>query len=426
MKCEYCENELHSNATEACPFCGSALASSEYHSCVQAQEDDDAIDVICPHCQSVYSISPSEWGEYRECEVCHESFPLTYGTLSDAQSNIIWKTRIAGIVDKWRHGNDALFSARQSMGDILLKPGEVLYERVEGVVLSETRGVRRTVSERSSHRNYEHDYWDARARRTGEHYNYQGHSETATEYEYRNLDNGVLYLTSRRLLFIGNQMQRYVNLERITSFVPDLEGSGEIRISEESKQKILRFILESVGDGSALFRFSLVLKALRDANFKRFLLTAPTDEVAKCFMEFSYFCKLIPSPTRLLQATQESDLPQEVPVSPAVGSIIRIGGVLATLVILSFIVSSKIGVSFWTAVGILVGGIGIIAFICCDGVRYQVGSTAYTDISELSFMAGQIASFKAGMRGDGIVTAWDKANGTWDAMVKESGGVFRL
>ena len=148
-------------------------------------------------------------------------------------------------------------------------------------------------------------------RRTGEHYNYQGHSETATEYEYRNLDKGVLYLTSRRLLFVGNQMQRYVNLDRILSFVPDMECEGEIRISEESKQKVLRFSSYEEEKEQKFFRFSLVLKALRDADFKRFLMTAPTDDVATYFMKFPPFQELKPQPPQVMQPVQENETSQE-------------------------------------------------------------------------------------------------------------------
>lgn len=350
MKCEYCENELPSSGADACSFCGASLASNEFPSVLQTNDDGCSIDVTCPHCQSVYEISPNEYGESRECEICHESFALTSGSLSSLQSNLVWRARIARIVDKWRHGNDALFSAQQTMGDILLGPGEVLYERVEGVVLSETRGVRRTISERSSHRNYEHDYWDARARRKGEHYNYQGHSETATEYEYRNLDEGVLYLTTRRLLFVGNQMQRHVNLERIVSFVPDMECEGEIRISEESKQKVLRFSSyeEDIDDellsggcdydewkarARKFFRFSLVLKALRDADFKRFLMAAPTDEVATYFMKFPPFQELEPQPPQLMPPLQpeqpepENEASRKWSVSGIIGAIVGVFGI---------------------------------------------------------------------------------------------------
>ena len=376
MKCEYCDNELPSGGAEVCPFCGAALASNELPSVLRTNDDGCSIDVTCPHCQSVYEISPNEYGESRECEICHESFALTSDSLSSLPSNLVWKARIARIVDKWRHGNDALFSAQQTMGDILLKPGEVLYERVEGVVLSETRGVRRTVSERSSHRNYEHDYWDARARRKGEHYNYQGHSETATEYEYRNLDEGVLYLTNRRLLFVGNQMQRYVNLERIVSFVPDMECDGEIRISEESKQKVLRFssceedeyedFLEDIYDSwkgkeRKFFKFSLVLKALRDADFKRFLMTAPTDEVATYFMKFPPFQELEPQPPQLTQPTQPTQ-EQEVNTS---------GGVLGLFVPLIMLLGAVMMIFRGGALHKFVGVLGVIFFGLCAVFSYK-------------------------------------------------------
>lgn len=345
MKCEYCENELPSNATDICPFCGASRIVEET-SCEQTPEDE-IIDVICPHCRTVYTISPCEWGANRECEVCHESFPLTYGSLSPEQTSLIWKCRIIGIVAEWRNGKDALFSARQYVDDVVFKKDEVLYERVEKVILSESRGVRRTISERSSNRFYGHDFFDNKLRRTDENYTYEGRSETATNYEYRRLDSGVLYLTSQRMLFVGNQMQRYVNLDKITVFVPDFAGKGEIRIAEDSKQKVLRFSISAYDEDEMydegddfLFRFSLVLKALRDIRFKRFLLAAPVDEVATYFMEnfteYPYFNQLIP---------QGAQLPQDISNAKIIN---------APVIFLRFLASLLIGICRF-AKGILIG-----------------------------------------------------------------------
>ena len=81
MKCEYCENEIPSNAAETCPFCGSSLVNNQesYGGRVVAGE---VIDVTCPHCHSVYEIALEEWGESRHCEVCQNQFPLVYGASS--------------------------------------------------------------------------------------------------------------------------------------------------------------------------------------------------------------------------------------------------------------------------------------------------------------------------------------------------------
>lgn len=309
MKCEYCDNELPLNALDRCPFCGVSLIVQDNVS--NAQETEcDSIDIICPNCRSSYIIKPDEWGRTCKCEICHNSFPLTYGKLSSAQTELIWKNQIVKVIDSWRNGSDCLFAARQGGGDILLKSGEVLYEYVENVLLSESRGIRRMVSERSSYRNYDHDFWSDRVRKTGEQYNYSGHSETATDYEYRELDCGTLYLTNRRLFFIGNQMQRSVNLERIISFVPDLDGNGEIRISEEDKQKILRF--SSDEDMGVFFKFSLIMRALRDANFKRFLLEDSIDDVAIHLMKYSYFENYKPKETQLSQSLSEDEIFQRL------------------------------------------------------------------------------------------------------------------
>lgn len=318
MKCEYCENELPANITDVCPFCGAALINFYEGDMQTLSQSDESIEVICPHCKTVYQISPEEWGEQRDCQICHSSFPLTYGELSSEQSESILKNNIRKVLASWRNGKEKLFAARQCPGDMLLKPGELLYEYIEEVVLSESRGVRRTSSTRSSHRDYDYDYFDSRKRRIGDRYYYQGHSETATDYEFRELDKGILYLTNRRLFFIGDQMQRSVVIERITSFIPDLEEKDEIKITEETKQKILRFSfdeerkydnlmsrIESEEDIFSFFRFSLTLKAIRNAQFKRYLLEASLDEVTTYFMEFPYFQhRCYPRATQLPRPTQ--------------------------------------------------------------------------------------------------------------------------
>lgn len=301
MKCKYCENELPPNAAGTCPFCGATLEANEYpvveQPVEQSQSDAETIEVSCPHCQTVYTISPQEWGKKRECQICHKLFPLTSGELTQDQQALIDKNRLLQIVEKLRNGDEALFLPRQNTGNVIFKSGEVLYEIVENVELSETQGIRRRVSVRHSERR--NIYLPFADRKLGEEYEFGGLSEESSDHEYRALDIGDLYLTNRRVLFVGNQMQRQVELEQIVSFVPDFKLKGEVKIGEEGKQKILRFSREEGLRSAAFFRYSLVLKALLDAELKKFLLTAPADEVATYFAQSTCLLEWILSPTEL-------------------------------------------------------------------------------------------------------------------------------
>lgn len=426
MKCEYCENEIPSNAAETCPFCGSSLVNNQesYGGRVVAGE---VIDVTCPHCHSVYEIALEEWGESRHCEVCHNQFPLVYGAISSSQLEHIFLLRVLKVTKAWRKKG---LLVPQASGDVSLKAGEIFYCKLVNVTLSESRGVRRTISERTSRRDYNHGYvaFSDRIRKTGEQYRYEGHSETNTDYEYRELDTGTLYLTSRRMFFVGNQMQRYIDLGRIVSFVPYYgRGAGEIRVSEEYKQKVVRFTAD---DGFC--KFSIAMKALRDPNFRRFLTNGSDEDVAREFMKLDYFRDYMPQSPKALPApepmqpepTQEETSAYEFP--PIVKTIMHIVVVITVLLSISLFVASKFGISFGFALVVVTVVIGIIGIISCDGVRYQVGDQTYTDVSGMNLIATQIASFKAGMRGDSIITDWDKMNGTWDRIVEEGGGAVRI
>ena len=322
MKCEYCDNELLSGGAEVCPHCGALLVKNSGRNSVQ-ESVEEVLEVTCPHCRTVYEIEPDEWGKSSACKICHRQFPLVYGTISPSQLNHIFRLRALRVVRAWRKKG---LLASQATGDVNLKAGEVLYCEIRGTTLSESRGVRRTVSERSSHRAYSHDYnyYSNRVRKTGEHYRYSGRSETNTDYEYRELDYGTLFLTSRRVFFIGNQMQRYIDLEKIVSFVPYYgRGAGEIRISEESKQKVCQFFAK---DGFC--NFSLVMKALRDPNFKRLLACGTDEEVTEALLSLDYFKdyrpqkpKALPSPQQQIQQVQKEQCTCEFSIPPAIKTV---------------------------------------------------------------------------------------------------------
>lgn len=54
--------------------------------------------------------------------------------------------------------------------------------------------------------------------------------------------------------------------------------------------------------------------------------------------------------------------------------------------------------------------------------RYKVDGITYTDVSGQGLLRGMVSSFTAGLRGEGVITGWDKINGTWDAMKRSAKG----
>ena len=411
MKCEYCDNELPSDGVEACPHCGASLVKNSGRNSVQTSTEE-VLEVTCPHCRTVYEIEPDEWGKSSACKICHRQFPLVYGTVSPSQLNHIFLLRALKVVRAWR--KKGLLVA-QASGDVNLKAGEVLYCKIRYVTLSESRGVRRTVSKRSSRRDYSHDYnyYSNRVRKTGERYRYSGRSETNTDYEYRELDNGTLFLTNRRVFFVGNQMQRYIDLEKIVSFVPYYgRGAGEIRISEESKQKVCQF---SARDGFC--NFSLVMKALRDPNFKRLVTCGTDEEVTEALLSLDYFKdyrpqkpKALPSPRQQIQhVQQEAQSTSEFSIPTAVKTVFGVGVTIGVLLLISNIIASALGVNLiWVLIGILVVIGPIVCGMLGHGDKYLYKGMVYVDVSEMGTLRLIIASFMAGLHGEGTMSSLDK------------------
>lgn len=54
--------------------------------------------------------------------------------------------------------------------------------------------------------------------------------------------------------------------------------------------------------------------------------------------------------------------------------------------------------------------------------KYNVGGITYTDVSGKGLFRSALAAFMAGLRGEGIITEWDRINGTWDAMKRSEKG----
>lgn len=54
--------------------------------------------------------------------------------------------------------------------------------------------------------------------------------------------------------------------------------------------------------------------------------------------------------------------------------------------------------------------------------KYKVGGTVYTDVSGKGLLRTMISSFMAGLRGEGIITGWDRISGAWDQMKRSEKG----
>ena len=54
--------------------------------------------------------------------------------------------------------------------------------------------------------------------------------------------------------------------------------------------------------------------------------------------------------------------------------------------------------------------------------KYKVGGTVYTDVSGKGLLHTMISSFMAGLRGEGIITGWDRISGAWDQMKRSEKG----
>ena len=103
------------------------------------------------------------------------------------------------------------------------------------------------------------------------------------------------------------------------------------------------------------FRFSLVLKALRDADFKRFLMTAPTDDVATYFMNFPPFQELKPQPPQVMQPVQENETSQEWSGLNVFGAIVIVFGIAR-------IISSLAGTKLTVVLTLLLVAIGFTIY----------------------------------------------------------------
>ena len=54
--------------------------------------------------------------------------------------------------------------------------------------------------------------------------------------------------------------------------------------------------------------------------------------------------------------------------------------------------------------------------------KYNIGGMTYKDVSGKGFFNTMLSSFMAGLRGEGIITGWDKISGAWDQMKRSESG----
>ena len=286
------------------------------------------LEAECPHCHSIYEVTPQEIGTTDVCVKCNKKFKIAKRKLSPQeirnQQIKAWQQENTRAEEKWKQDvalwekNLAVQKARyqkelveyeqlklnyiRDLTDGLLckcgdrfefsvKRGEVVYRQVSNVSLEESRGVRRTESHRSSYRNVDwSDDWDGRKRRLGDSSGYDGSSESWIDYEFQTIDTGNVYVTNQRFLFIGHQCQRNLPHDKVLAFDYDwVQGNGTILVRAENHQRAMRF---SDGD---FFEFALVMLVIRDHDFRNFLMSGPRVEVRKWLDDYNAFPKYITS-----------------------------------------------------------------------------------------------------------------------------------
>ena len=151
--------------------------------------------------------------------------------------------------------------------EFMPKQGEVVYCHAF-VTLEEPRGIRRTTSYRST-------------------YNSPGWSESKTDYEFQQIDIGIVYVTNYRFLFIGERLQRNHRHQEILSFDYDWKPRRGFLIRVENRQRAMRFKGRFMV--SDIAEVALVMKAVREPDFRNYLLSGPRKEVAKWLEKHNVF-----------------------------------------------------------------------------------------------------------------------------------------
>ena len=289
-----------------------------------AQVEGRTIESECPHCHAIYEVESSELGTVEVCLKCKKKFTVTERKLSQREKLLAleiktWELENARALETWKrevvrweervaaqkaeYQKELVSYERSKLSyveylqeggllrkcdddiDFSPKRGEIVYRRVSNVALEESRSIRRTESHRSAQRDVHWGYDDnGRNRRLGDSYGYTGKSESKTDYEFQSVDTGSVYVTNLRFLFIGQQQQRILSFDKIISFEYDwIQEGGSIKVRAENRQRAMRFT------GGDFYEFALVMKVIRDLDFRKFLLSGLQGDVKRWLDDHNAF-----------------------------------------------------------------------------------------------------------------------------------------
>ena len=382
FNCLQCGNTVEVDAAlrgqvVKCPRCekGIVVPRSGYRLVVKKGNSNESDGVLhedleaeCPRCHATYEVTRQEIGTTVVCIKCNKNFTVTIKQPSPEEALaqqikawelenvraeekwnadvVLWEKRMAEL--KTRYAEELAAYDRCKLnyvedlqeGGLLckceddfefsLKRGEVVYRRVFNVSLEESRGIRRTESHRSSQRSVDwSDDYNGRRRRLGDSYGYDGKSESKTDYQFQPLDTGNIYVTNQRFLFIGQQQQRNLTFDKILSFDYDwIQEGGSIKVRAENRQRAMRFT------GGNFYEFALVMKVIREPDFRDFLLKGPREDVKNWLDNHSAFPNWM-APRAPQQpkypAKPQKPIPRPKPTQAPPPPGIDWGGVLGTL-----------------------------------------------------------------------------------------------
>ena len=57
-----------------------------------------------------------------------------------------------------------------------------------------------------------------------------------------------------------------------------------------------------------------------------------------------------------------------------------------------------------------------------DDNTFEVGDVTYNDVSKMGLLHGMLSAFMAGLRGEDIITGWDRISGNWDKIKRSAAG----
>jgi hypothetical protein len=136
--------------------------------------------------------------------------------------------RLLSITDDWLESvkRDGLQPLAAANVNIILKPGEAAYYHAPSA-LRETRAVRYAT-------------WGGPSFRVCRGVSFRvGASRSSSEQEWTKVDDGILTVTNKRLIFNGSKADRVVPLSKIVSVTDD--GISAVEVTAENRQKSMVF-----------------------------------------------------------------------------------------------------------------------------------------------------------------------------------------